>query len=55
MSDIDFIVCKNCESPCYVFELDAKDAVLNAFCQVCGNEDIALFKVPDEEDMEPEE
>ena len=55
MSDVEYLVCKNCDTPCYVFELGAKDAVASAYCQVCGNDDVDLFLVPDVEDMEPEE
>jgi hypothetical protein len=54
MSDVDFLVCKVCDTPCYVFELDDADRVTNAFCQMCGNDDPAQFVLPNEEDMEPE-
>ena len=55
MSEIDYLVCKNCDSPCYVFELDAKEKVTSAYCQLCGNDFPDQFAVPNEEDMEPEE
>ena len=55
MADIDYLTCKNCESPCYVFELDAREHVANAFCQMCGNDDVSEFRKPDDDDAEPDE
>jgi hypothetical protein len=57
MADIDYLVCKNCESPCYVFELDAKEKVANAFCQTCGNDEAAQFRNPegDDDDVDDED
>ena len=38
----DYIICLECESPCYTFEF--RDGVLlEAVCTVCGNEDIEAF------------
>jgi len=50
MADIDYLTCKNCESPCYVFELDAHEKVANAFCQMCGNDSAGEFRKPDDDD-----
>lgn len=44
---IDYLVCRNCDSPCYVFELDKKDQVESAYCQVCGADEPGGFRVPD--------
>jgi hypothetical protein len=52
---IDYLTCTNCDSPCYVFELDAKGTILNAFCQLCGNDEASGFRLPDDEEMEPED
>lgn len=43
----DYLVCLNCESPCYVFEW--KDGVIKeAVCATCGNDDADEFISPDE-------
>ena len=56
MSDVDYLVCQNCDTPCYVFELDPKgEKVVSAYCLVCGNDNDEEFKIPDLEDMEPDE
>ncbi len=52
--EIDYLVCRNCESPCYVFEVDAKGTVASAFCSVCGADGPAEFRVPDLEELEPD-
>lgn len=43
----DYVICLECESPCYVFELEA-ETLYEAFCEACGNEDVDLF-LPEEE------
>ncbi len=43
----DYLICLECESPCYVFEFEAATLV-EAFCEACGNEDIDLF-LPEED------
>ncbi|MCC6131954.1 MAG: hypothetical protein IT186_18690 [Acidobacteria bacterium] len=45
--DYDFIVCKNCETPCYMFDLDRKGNIQSAFCTLCGNDDVTEFRLPD--------
>jgi hypothetical protein len=50
--EIDYLVCLSCESPCYVFELDAKQRVTSAFCQVCGNDEPSEFRTPEVEELE---
>ena len=34
----DFLICRECDSPCYIFEW-RQGEVIEAFCRVCGNED----------------
>lgn len=47
MSAPDYLICLECESPCYSFEWgDGK--VKEAICTVCGNEDIESFATEDE-------
>lgn len=40
--EIDYLICGQCNSPCYVFDMDAS-RIVDAQCLVCGNEDTALF------------
>ena len=47
--EVDFVECKSCDSPCYNFEIDPRRGViLQALCAVCGNDDTAEFRIPDE-------
>ena len=50
--EVDFIICNNCETPCYQFELDRKGNVASAFCTLCGNDDAKEFRLPEVEDIE---
>lgn len=43
----DYLICLECESPCYIFEFK-NEALVEAMCEVCGNEDVDLF-LPEEE------
>lgn len=45
----DYLICADCESPCYAFEWQ-EERVLEAACPVCGNEDAASFLTEDEFD-----
>jgi len=38
----DYLICLECESPCYVFEWN-DDKIVEALCTVCGNEDPSQF------------
>ena len=38
----DYLICLECESPTYVFDWSG-DQIKEAFCSVCGNEDVAEF------------
>ncbi|HET9795370.1 MAG TPA: hypothetical protein VFS34_13020 [Thermoanaerobaculia bacterium] len=42
--EIDYLVCKECQTPCYVFETEG-GRVLEAQCPVCGNEDAMRFAI----------
>jgi hypothetical protein len=48
-SSPDWVVCLNCESPCYVFEWEEGE-VSEALCQVCGNDQPEEFVTPEEFD-----
>ena len=53
MSDeVEFIVCLNCDTPCYSFECDAKKVVVSAFCGVCGNDETKEFRLPTDDEVE---
>lgn len=45
----DYLICLECETPCYIFEWQG-DKLLEALCQSCGNDDRELFARP--EDLE---
>lgn len=47
MARPEYLICLNCESPTYVFEWE-EDAVVEAFCELCGNEEVDQF-LSDEE------
>jgi translation initiation factor 2 beta subunit (eIF-2beta)/eIF-5 len=45
--DIDYLICRQCNSPCYAFEMD-KGRLTEAVCTVCGNDDTQLFNIGEE-------
>lgn len=47
MAAPEFLVCRECESPCYVFEWDGQ-RVTEAICSACGNDKPALFSTDDD-------
>ena len=42
MSDPDFIICNECDSPVYVFDWQ-DNQIKNAMCTSCGNDKPAYF------------
>ncbi len=42
MSEPEFLVCVECESPTYVFEWK-EEKVSEAVCEICGNDDTDTF------------
>lgn len=54
MASPDFLICLNCETPCYVFEWE-QDKVSEALCQTCGNDDTEQFATEEEFDALSEE
>ena len=41
----EFIVCAECETPCYTFEWDHQhERIAVALCSVCGNEESEEFQ-----------
>ena len=53
--EVDYLICGECESPCYVFELDRTGKVASAFCQSCGGDKPESFRVPDADEAEVDE
>lgn len=49
MSGPEFIVCLECESPCYTFEW-REGTIEDPFCEMCGNDEPDQFIT--EEDLE---
>lgn len=45
----EYVMCLECESPCYDFEWDEGE-VSEAFCEGCGNDDPTQFATEDEMD-----
>ena len=47
MDEPDFLICINCETPCYIFEF--KDGrITEAFCQACGADETDNFMTQEE-------
>jgi len=38
----DYLICLNCETPCYTFEWKS-GACTEAICTACGNEEVEQF------------
>jgi hypothetical protein len=49
MSLPDYLICLECDTPCYTFEW-RNDKPYDIQCQACGNEELELFVRPDEVD-----
>ena len=43
----DYLLCLECESPCYVFEWK-EGAIKEALCEMCGNDDPSQFATEDD-------
>lgn len=49
--EVDYLICNQCSSPCYVFEM-REGSIAEAQCLVCGNDNAGLFAIGDEEGSE---
>ncbi len=47
MDEPDFLICLNCETPCYVFEYK-DDKLKEAFCTACGADETDNFMTQEE-------
>jgi hypothetical protein len=45
--EIDYLMCGQCGTPCYVFEMEGS-TIIEALCLVCGNDEVALFNIGEE-------
>lgn len=45
--EIDYLLCNQCTTPCYIFEMEL-GKVREAQCLVCGNDDPMLFGMGEE-------
>ncbi len=49
MASPEYLICLECEAPCYTFEWE-DGKITEILCQVCGNEDPEQFAQPEEID-----
>jgi len=47
LSAPDYLICSDCETPCYVFEW-AEGEVSEAVCEACGNDEPPTFLTEEE-------
>ena len=45
--EVDYLMCSQCGTPCYVFEMDGS-RITEATCLVCGNDEVRLFNIGEE-------
>jgi hypothetical protein len=50
--EVEFLVCLNCDTPCYFFEYEETRGIVSAFCSVCGNDEIKAFRLPTDDEIE---
>jgi hypothetical protein len=47
MMSPDYLICLECETPCYTFEWEG-EKVTEVLCQTCGNDDPDQFALPED-------
>jgi hypothetical protein len=45
--EIDYLMCSQCGTPCYVFEMEGS-RIAEAMCLVCGNDEPGMFNIGEE-------
>jgi Putative zinc dependent peptidase (DUF5700) len=45
--EIDYLMCSQCGTPCYVFEMEGSK-IMEATCLVCGNDEVGMFNIGEE-------
>jgi hypothetical protein len=46
--EVDYLMCSQCGTPCYVFEME-DGRIAEAMCLVCGNDEVTLFNPGDDD------
>ena len=49
MASPEYLICLDCETPCYVFEWEDGE-LKEALCQSCGNDEPDQFALPEDYD-----
>lgn len=47
MASPEYLICLDCETPCYVFEWEDGE-LTEVMCQACGNDEPDQFALPDD-------
>lgn len=47
MSTPDYVICLDCDTPCYTFEW-MNEKISEVLCQACGNDNPDQFALPEE-------
>jgi hypothetical protein len=45
--EVDYLMCTQCGTPCYVFEME-DGRITEAVCLVCGNDETRMFNIGEE-------
>lgn len=45
--EVDYLMCTQCGTPCYVFEME-DSRIAEAVCLVCGNDEVRMFNIGEE-------
>jgi hypothetical protein len=48
MSDPEYLICLQCETPTYQFEYDSKGKLASVVCTTCGSDDVTEFMTESE-------
>ncbi|HUP48838.1 MAG TPA: hypothetical protein VNA04_08610 [Thermoanaerobaculia bacterium] len=48
MTEPEYLICLECETPTYQFEYDEKEKLASAVCTTCGNDDVSEFMTESE-------
>ena len=43
MSEPEYLICLQCETPTYQFEYDTNGKLIQAVCTTCGSDDVSDF------------
>jgi hypothetical protein len=45
--EVDYLICRQCSTPCYVFEMES-GSIAEAQCLTCGNDVPSMFSIGEE-------